>query len=219
MSRCIKVLCVLSVLCGCPARLLAQNAPAVSIRPFAEFTEEQFSAQQTFKAAFGQSTEPFYGGGVQVTIHDRFYGEVTASRFRKTGDRVFRDTSGQLFHLGIPVTATLTPVEIAGGYRFHPRHRGRRIAWLVPYVGAGVGSYQYRETSAFADASENLDTRRTGFVAHGGAEFRVHRWIGLAADLQYTHVPGILGSGGISADTGENDLGGVAGRFRIIVGR
>lgn len=214
-----RFLCVVCVLCGWAGSAHAQDAPKLSIRPFVEFTEEQFSAQQTFKAAFGQATEPFYGGGVQVTIHDRFYGEVTASRFRKTGDRVFRDSGGQVFHLGIPVTATLTPVEVAGGYRFHPSRHGQRIAWLVPYLGAGVGSYQYRETSAFADTGEDLDTRRSGFVAHGGAEFRVHRWVGLAADVQYTHVLGILGAGGISADTGEKDLGGVAGRFRIIVGR
>lgn len=214
-----RFLCALCVLCGGARSAYAQDAPKLSIRPFAEFTVERFSAQETFKAAFGQTAEPFYGGGVQVTFRDRFYGEVSASRFRKTGDRVFRDSSGEVFHLGIPVTATLTPIEVAGGYRFHPRRRGRRIAWLVPYVGAGVGSYQYRETSAFADTGEDIDTRHTGFVAHGGAEFRVHRWVGLTADLQYTHVPGILGSGGISADTGETDLGGVAGRLRIVVGR
>lgn len=215
----VRILCVLSVLCGGVSNVAAQDAPKISLRPFAEITEERFAATQTFTGVFGNDVEPFYGGGVQVAFRDRYYLELGASRFTKTGDRVFRDTAGQVFHLGIPVTAALTPIELAGGYRFHPSRRGRRIVWLVPYVGAGVGSYHYQETSAFADTGENLDTSHVGAAVHGGAEFRVHRWIGLAADVQYTHVAGIFGAGGISADTGEKDLGGVAGRFRIIVGR
>jgi hypothetical protein len=37
--------------------------------------------------------------------------------------------------------------------------------------------------------------------------------------VQYTHVPGIIGSGGVSQDAGESDLGGVAARFRVVFGR
>ncbi len=215
----VRVLCVLGVLCVNARSAHAQNAPKISLRPFAEITAERFAATQTFTAVFGNDVEPFYGGGVQAAFRDRYYLELGVSRFRKTGDRVFRDSTGQVFHLGLPLTATLTPIELAGGYRFHPSRRGRRIVWLVPYVGAGVGSYHYQETSAFADTGENLDTSHLGVAVHGGAEFRVNRWIGLAADVQYTHVAGIFGTGGISADTGEKDLGGVAGRFRIVVGR
>lgn len=200
-------------------RAAAQEAPRVSLRPFVEVTEERFAAQQSFTALFGQANEPFYGGGVSVTFRDRIYVELGASRFRKTGERAFLDSTGQVFHLGLPLTATVTPIELAGGSRFHPGRRGRPIAWLVPYVGVGVGVYHYQETSAFAQPTENLDTSHVGALVHGGAEFRVHRWVGLAADLQYTHVPGIFGTAGISATAGETDLGGVAGRFKIVVGR
>ena len=86
-------------------------------------------------------------------------------------------------------------------------------------VGAGVGSYKYEETSDASDASENLSARHTGFLAVGGAEVRVHPWIGLTADVQYSHITGILGSGGVSKELNENDLGGVSARFRVIVGR
>jgi hypothetical protein len=34
-----------------------------------------------------------------------------------------------------------------------------------------------------------------------------------------TRVTGVLGSSGLSQQAGENDLGGVAARFRIIIGR
>ena len=53
----------------------------------------------------------------------------------------------------------------------------------------------------------------------GGAEIRVSKWVGVAADVQYTRVPGMLGQGGVSQQVGETDLGGMAGRVRVILGR
>jgi opacity protein-like surface antigen len=118
-----------------------------------------------------------------------------------------------MFRLGIPLTATITPLEVTAGYRFPMWEHAR------PYVAAGFGSYAYTETSDFADPDENVDTRRFGFVVNGGAEFRMHRWVGFAIDAQYSRVEGILGTGGLSKQVGENDLGGVAARFKFIVGR
>ena len=43
--------------------------------------------------------------------------------------------------------------------------------------------------------------------------------IGLSVDAQYTHVPGIIGAGGISKEAGETDLGGMAARFKVLIGR
>jgi outer membrane protein W len=177
-------------------------------------TEESFAAINTFDAVFGRTYAPFFGGGLQVVFHDSLYVELGASRFKQTGQRAFR-SGGQNFRLGIPLTATITPFEVAGGYRF----RLRRLPRVRPYVAAGFGSYAYTETSDFANADENVDVRHSGTVLNGGAEFRLHRWLGLGADVQYTHVLGILGQGGISQQAGENDLGGVAARFKLIVGR
>ena len=56
-------------------------------------------------------------------------------------------------------------------------------------------------------------------MVNGGFEFRLHRWIGASADVQYSRVKGILGTGGLSQQLGEDDLGGVAARFKFIVGR
>lgn len=187
----------------------------MSLRVFGEATAQRFSSSRSFDASFGQNIQPFFGGGLQAAFHDRVFVEVGASRFSKTGDQVFV-SGAQVFHLGIPMTVTVTPLEIAGGYRFHPR----RFAWLVPYVEAGAGSYSYKQTSTFADPTENIDTRKAGFLAAGGAEFRVHRWVGVAADVEYTHIPGILGtSPSVSSAFGENDLGGIAGRFKIVIGK
>jgi opacity protein-like surface antigen len=197
-----------------PQRPAAPPAPALAIRGFAMATEQSFAAIDTFDATLGKTYGPFFGGGVQLLIHDRFFVEASLSRFQQDGERAYL-SGGQAFKLGIPLTATITPFELTGGYRF----RLKRHPKVRPYLAAGVGSYSYKETSQFSEAGEDVDTRHVGFAANGGAEFRLQRWVGLAVDVHYTHVPGILGTGGVSQQAGESDLGGVAGRVRFVVGR
>jgi hypothetical protein len=197
-----------------PPRPPLPPAPSLSLRPFVMGTEQSFSAVNTFDAVHGQSYEPFFGGGLEVVFRGTYYAEAAASRFKKTGERAFR-SNGENFRLGLPLTTEITPLEITGGYRF----RMRRLPRVVPYAGAGFGSYAYKETSPSSDSGENVDARHSGVLVTGGAEFRVHPWVGIAVDAAYTHVPGILGAGGVSKQAGENDLGGLAARFKVIVGR
>jgi opacity protein-like surface antigen len=188
------------------------DAPSIALRPFFVATGENMAAKETFKAVFGQSFEPFFGGGLELVLRKGLYVDVTASRFKKTGQRAFR-SNGQSFGLGIPLTATITPFEVSAGYRFRISQR------VFPYAGAGVGSYGYTETSDLSDPGENVNARHAGFLAVAGVDVRVHRWVGVAGDVQFTHVSGILGTGGISKDVNENDLGGVAVRLKVTVGR
>jgi hypothetical protein len=182
-----------------------------SVRGVGLFAVEGFSAQETFKGVFGSAAGPFWGGGAQIVFGKRFYGEVNVTRFHKNGQRTFL-ANGDVMRLGFPVSATIMPVEVAGGYRFElPTHPS-----LIPYLGAGVGSYGYKETS---DGEDDFDTQHVGYLAVAGVEYRVHRLVGFAVDVQYTHIPGIIGSGGISQQADENDLGGTAAPFRIVFGR
>ena len=206
------VFLLLSLTLAAPAA--AQDEPSLSIRPFFLVTDQSFAAVDTYDAAFGKTYFPFFGGGGQVVFKGTYFVEITASRFQENGERSYF-SGGKAFKLGIPLTATITPFEVTGGYRF----RLPTLPRVRPYVAAGFGSYGYQETSSFADAGDNVDTRHAGFVVNGGAEFRLHRWVGVAVDVQYTHIPGILGTGGVSQQTGESDLGGVAARFKAIVGR
>jgi outer membrane protein W len=206
------LLALVAVALASPA--FAQDPPAVSFRPFVLATEQSFAAQQTFKASFDTATAPFFGGGLQVVLSDRFVAEIGASRFKRTGERAFI-SGGKTFRLGIPLTATITPLEITGGYRFLFKAMPR----VRPYVAAGWTRYAYTETSDFAEAGENVDTTHGGVVANGGVELRLHRWIGVGIDAEYARVHGILGSGGLSQQAGESDLGGFGIRFKGIVGR
>ena len=192
-----------------PAAALAQD---FSFRPFAMFSEQKFAADKTFTAAFGSSSGSFWGGGLNVTQEDRFYLELSASRFKKTGQLAFVN-NGQAFPLGIPQTVTVTPFEITGGYRFST---GPTIR---PYVGGGVGIYRYQQVSSFSTDAENVDTHHVGGIVEGGAEVRLHQWFGVAADVHYTYVPGILGDAGISKDLNESNLGGFSFRVKAIVGK
>jgi hypothetical protein len=195
------------VLGSAPA--FAQDPPAVSLRPFFVVTAERFSAKETFSAVFGGTVQPLYGGGLEVAFRKGLYFDFTASRFKKTGERAFF-SNGEGFPLGIPLTVTLTPLEFTVGARSNPAPR------VFPYFGAGIGSYRYEETSA---VDEPFSKTHLGWLIVGGVEYRFNGWIGISGDLQYNRVNGIIGEGGVSAEAGESDLGGTAGRFRVLIGR
>ena len=216
MSRALRLVAML-VLLAAPSPLLAQGLaldPAIAVRPFFLFSQQRFAASETLDATLGGSSQPFVGLGAQFLFGGKVYADVALSHFSKEGERAFR-FEGENFGLGIPVNVSMTPVEVSAGLRF-PVGAARSV---VPYVGVGVGSYKYTETSNFADPADDVSLRHTGFLVVGGAEFRVYRWISASADVQFTQVKGIFGDGGISQAAGEENAGGVAARFRVMIGR
>jgi opacity protein-like surface antigen len=189
-----------------------QPSPAV-VRGFATFGSITFHAQDSFDAVFDRHTGPVFGGGGQVLLPSGVYIEVAASRFTRDGERAFVTATGEVFRLGIPVDLTITPLEITGGWRFR---RWRRV---VPYGGAGYSSYRYQESSDFADPDENVDARFSGFHVVGGAEFQPRRWLAVGGEVAWASIPNALGSGGVSAALGEDNLGGTTLRVKISVGQ
>ena len=195
--------------------------PRVELRPFGLFNVERFTASTTFDALFGSTLQPFWGGGVEITTRRNLFVDLAVSHMGVTGERAFLN-DGQVFRLGIPLHATLTPIELTAGYRFRRLDRRRQPRRVIPYVGWGVGWYLYHETSDFAAVGENVDATRAGLVAHGGAEFRMTKWIGIMGDVQYSYIPGIIGDNSMTSlagVAGESDLGGIAARLRVVFGR
>jgi hypothetical protein len=182
----------------------------ISLRGYVLASGQRFTASETFETIFDQSVQPFWGAGVALVDAGGLYIDFTFSRFKKTGQRAFF-FEGEGFGLNTPLTVTIIPIEFTAGFRFSPASR------VIPYAGGGIGSYGYEEESDFE--TEPFEDRHVGYLAVGGVEFRISRWLGVSADVQYTHVPGIIGSGGVSQDAGESDLGGVAARFRVVFGR
>lgn len=185
--------------------------PGIGFTGFVDTGVTSFAAAKTFDAVLDTHSGSVFGGGVEVTGHHLFV-QVRGTWFTKTGQRVFPFNS-VIYKLGIPVEIAVRPVDVIAGYRLDGGWR------VVPYAGAGYTSVGYRETSSFADASENVDTRYRGYLVMGGVQVRVWRWIGLAGEVSWSRVGHALGHDGVSKEFGESDLGGTTGRVKIVVGR
>ena len=191
-------------------RPAATPAPKLETFGFGDIGYVSWLAHDTFEAVFNSSRAQVFGGGLQVR-EGEFYIEGSVERFQKTGSRVFVNGS-DVFDLGIPDTVRIIPINATFGYR----HAGR---YITPYGGGGIGVYLYKETSDFAESSENLSKRFTSYHVLGGVEFASRAWVHAALELQFTTVPSALGAAGASAAFNEHNLGGVHGRVKIMVGR
>jgi opacity protein-like surface antigen len=209
LTRLITAVGLVAVLTA-PAR--AQSD--ITVRGFADVGSTSFSAERSFDAVLGSAAGPVFGGGVEAVLPWHVFVNLRASRFRRTGQRVFT-FDNQQFGLGIPVTVRVVPIELTGGYRFDYGAR------LVPYAGAGLGWHHYRERSEFADSGENVSDVFTGFHVLGGTELRLGQWVGAAFEAEWATVPDALGSNpnSVAREFQESNLGGVTFRGKIIVGR
>jgi opacity protein-like surface antigen len=192
----------------------AEAQSGFTVRGFADVGATAFTAEQSFTAVLGSRTGAVLGGGVEIVLPHGIFVGLHASRFRKTGERVFV-SNGETFGLGIPTTVAVTPVQITGGYRF-PRVAGR----LTPYAGAGPGWYRYSETSEFAGDGEDVNERFSGFHVLGGAEVQLVRWLSLGGELQWATVPDAIGgdANSVAREFSETNLGGTTVRARFVVG-
>ncbi len=191
------------------------SAQDVDIKGYGMLGTMRFAASESFDAVLGSSSGFIFGGGAEVGLPlGGLYVGIGAWRFEDDGERVFISGS-EVFPLGIPITVTVTPLEITGGWRFKnlsPR--------LVPYVGGGWSSFAYREVSDFADAGDDDSERFSGFHLLGGAEYRLMQWLGVAGEIAWTSIPDALGTpGSASEHFDETNLGGTSLRLKITVGR
>ena len=193
--------------------LRSRTEPPVAPRVFLLASAQQFAAGDTFETVFGSAVHPFFGGGISLAFKNKLFVDGTVSFFRKSGERAF-SFDGEDFQLGIPLRARIIPIELTAGYRL-VRGSGPR---LTPYIGGGVGAYSYKEESDFDEGDEKITLNHVGYLAVAGAEYRITGRMSAAFDIQYSHVPGILGDAGLSQELGDDDLGGIAIRFRLLVG-
>ena len=193
----------------------------LTFRGFGDVGVTVFSATQSFKAILGRPAGPVFGGGVELGLSPHLFVSVAASRFRRTGHRVFA-FEGQVFDLNEPATITITPLEITAGYR--RAQSGTRAAAplkLIPYVGGGGGFYKYSETSPHSTDADDVHATFPAYHVMGGVEIPVQKWMALAAEAQFASVPHALGEdpNGVSSVYNEHDLGGFTFRMKVVVGR
>jgi opacity protein-like surface antigen len=201
----------------CPA----QNR--IAMRGFADAGLTVFSATQSFKAILGTPAGAVVGGGVEVGLTRNVFLSLAASRFSRTGERVFV-FQNQVFKLNVPDTITVTPLQLSAGYRFLGRRsttRFTRPARYTPYAGGGVGWYRLSETSAHSTAADDEKTTHAGYHVLAGVETPIRRWMAAAVDAQWAWVPNAFGDSAASVARlyDEHDLGGFTLSVRIILGR
>jgi hypothetical protein len=185
---------------------------SIGIRAFGAIDGTALTAHQSFNAVLGTSQLMAFGGGADVlNVWKSAFVRVAVSHAIKSGNRAFV-LNGQPVSLGIPITVSMTPVEIGGGWRFGT-FRSTRI---VPYAGGGVLIQPYSEKSAFAGLGDDVSQTNTGFTAFGGVEVDVSKWLMVGAEAQFRGVPNAIGKGGVSQAFGETNLGGYA--LRVLFG-
>ena len=178
------------------------------------------TAEDTFDAILDTRSGTDLGVGAQVAWQSGalrgLFVEFDASRFEETGERVFVH-EGEVFPLGIPLTVSLTPIEVTAGYRLNQVRRTRTGVVASPFAffgGGGVGSVGYSETDDEGEISE----RFTAWHVMGGVDVTVWKALQIGAEARYRWVPDGLGAGGVSDAFNETDLGGSTFRVRIGVG-
>ena len=194
----------------------AQNG--IAIRGFADAGLTVFTATQSFKAILGTPAGAVFGGGAEVGLTRNVFLSLAASRFRRTGERVFV-FQNQVFKLNVPDTITVTPLQLSAGYRF--RGRLPAPARFTPYAGGGAGWYRFSETSADSTAGDDETTTHGGYHVLAGVETPIRRWMAAAVEARWAWVPNAFGDSATSVARlyDEHDLGGFTLSVRIIVGQ
>lgn len=197
-----------------PARRAPAYPRGLQVRGFATVGLTSFTASETFDAVLGTTTGTEFGGGLSLTEGPAFL-DIGARRFSKTGERVFVSDDKEVFPLGIPATVTMTPLDITVGWRFRPVLGGR----LRPLVGGGYTRMMYEEKGDFAGSGDDVSESFNGFHVLGGGEFRLHRLVGLQAEVVWTSIADAIGESGASQVFGETNLGGTSARLKLVIGR
>jgi opacity protein-like surface antigen len=198
---------------------------------FVDLGSTYFAASDSFDAILDTSSGPIFGGGGQVNLPWNLFARVDVTRFKKDGERAFVTASGQVVKLGIPTTIEVTPIEFTGGYRREiafgrrapargakPGARPSSGFRIIPFAGGGVGVVKYKESADFAQPGDDVDESFTSYHIIGGVEVPLWKFVGVGAEYHHRWVPDALGTGGVSEQFNETDLGGGTFRFRVIFG-
>lgn len=201
------------VLTAAPVFAQPASTERIGGRVFGWGDWQQMTAKESFDAVTGSSSLSGAGGGAEVQrVWRGVFLRAAVSQMKADGERVFvyDDT---VFPLGIPMDITMTPIEVAAGWRFTPVARR-----LVPYVGAGALWVKYEERSEGDVASERVNETYPGAVVFGGIDVSVWRFVSAGAEVAWRTAT-VKDPGGALAAFGEKNLGGVSFRVMVSIGR
>jgi hypothetical protein len=212
-----------AVVAGSAAPAWAQDAAApkkaswgsqLGLRAFGHFEWQNMTAKDSFEAVTGKTRLQGPGGGVEVQrLWRGVFVRASLTRMVETGERVFV-FNNEVISLGIPLEVTLTPIDLAAGWRLKPlTSRG-----IVPYAGAGMVVLKYKETSDADASTEGVSESYKGLVIFGGLEVPVWRFVSLGGEVGWRQI-NVPHPGGALEAFNEKDLGGVTMRVMLSIRR
>lgn len=192
---------------------IARAGGPIGAQAFAAIDFNAFSASKTYKAIFGSSTIPGYGGGADVTgLWKNLFIRFDVTSISKTGSRVFVD-SGQVFTLNEPAKLTLRPIQIGAGWRFVTKDMK-----FTPYVGGAALIALYKvDYSLSPDLNESQTF--TGGTIFGGVDYAITKIVFVGGEAQFRILSNALQSS--LASSAANAFGETAGGSftgRVVVG-
>lgn len=215
VRRVFVLMCALVAGSGVPAWAQAPAAGSrVGFRAFGHFEWQNMAAKDSFEAVTGKTRLQGPGVGVEIQrIWRGVFARVALTRMVETGERVFV-FNNEAISLGIPLEITMTPIDLAVGWRLTPKtSRG-----IVPYAGAGMVFLKYKETSDADVSGEAVNEGYKGIVVFGGLEMPVWRFVSLGGEVGWRQV-NVPDPGGALEAFNEKDLGGVTMRVMLSVRR
>jgi hypothetical protein len=200
-----------------PASARSATAPSdsrIGGRVFGHFEWQTMAAKDSFDAVIGKTTLQGAGGGVEVQrLWRGIFVRASLTSMSATGERVFV-FENEVIKLGIPLEVSLTPIDLAVGWRLSPLTSLR----IVPYAGAGAVILKYKETSDADASGESVDESYRGVVIFGGLEVPVWRFVSVGGEVGWRQV-NVPDPGGAFASFTEKDLGGVTMRVMLSIRR
>jgi hypothetical protein len=191
-----------------PAPRPAPSAVRIGVDAFGGAGITWPAASDSFEAAGLGKRATEFGGGARVTgLWRHLFVQTTAYRWSDTGERVFVDSTGTRFPLGIPLDVKATFVDASVGWKVPSVNAAGRVnVWS--YVAAGMGVTTYSENSPFGEPDDDLDTTSPSYHLLAGFEVPLVNRLAVAFDARYRFVPNVLGEGGVSGANEEDFLGG-----------
>lgn len=204
---------------------IAQDVPAPAAAPAQKPARSRLDARlavsfgsisyvpkQSLETLVGTASQLTYGVAAEFGLwRGLFVGAAISRGESLTGERVFIHR-GTTYKLGIPLTIDFKPLDAYVGWRVAA---GR----FNPFVAVGMSKVRYEETGGFAAAGDDTSESASGLLLHAGVDVTVWRWIQMGGEIRHRRVTGVLGTGGVSAEFGEDGIGGFALAGRLTIGR
>lgn len=193
-----------------PAAVRAPRAVPIGGRVFFALDSDTMTASKTFDAILGSSTLAAYGGGGEVlNIWRRVFVRGALTFVSKDGTRI-QEVADEFIPIGIPLTVTMRPFELAGGWRFGKNERDH----VIPYAGGGLLLVSLKQKSTVpTETAESTSDSFTGTVLFGGIDFLPAGKFMAGAEVQYRTVPNAIGDD--TTTSKERNLGGFTLRGMI----